>query len=135
MRLRWWLVVGGVVVVLVIAAAAAFNLMHAPAPDGYSSRTRAVEYYPACGNEVLNDNGRTWYPIQRDDWPVPGPQAMSVHGGKGVAASVPMVAAPGPGDNVGTLYVYGNGTAYWTSDSGELDTWLTLIPQSYNWVC
>ena len=46
-----------------------------------------------------------------------------------------MVAAPEPGDDVGTLTQYENGFAYWISDSGYISTWLTTTPLTYNWVC
>jgi hypothetical protein len=97
-----------------------------------------VEYYPACGNELLEHDGTTWYPFKpTTDWPEPifdGPTASALglpHGGRGVAA----VAAPGPGDDVGTLVVYDNGIAYWMSDSLTLGTWLTTKRITYNWVC
>jgi hypothetical protein len=51
------------------------------------------------------------------------------------AGSVGRVVAPGPGDDVGTLVIYQNGLAYWVSDSGDLDTWLTDTELTYNWVC
>jgi hypothetical protein len=108
------------------------------------SVTKDVSYYPACGNEILKHDGTTWYPIKRPDWEAPifdGPtatgtaQASGASGGHGISASVPMVAAPGPGDDHGTLLVYANGIAYWNSDSGNIHTWLTTAPQTYNWVC
>jgi len=111
------------------------NLRVAPSPQGYAAVEHDVTYYPACGNETLEHNGRTWYPIARDDWATPTARALSASGGRGISVSVPMVAAPGPGDDVGTLYVYREGRAYWVSESGEIHTWLTLVPQTYNWVC
>ena len=136
-RKRWWrwvlLGVGALVVLLGVAVWA--NLRVSPAPEGYASTTHGVSYYPACGNELLHHDGRTWYPISRDDWATPSAKALAASGGRGIAAGVHEVAAPGPGDNKGTLYVYRDGRAYWVSDSGNLDTWLTLVPQVYNWMC
>jgi len=120
------LVFGGALIVV--------NLRVPPAPQGYASVTHNVVYYPACGNETLIYEGKTWYPISRD-WATPTTQAFAASGGRGISASVPMVAPPGPGDDLGTLYVYQEGRAYWVSDNGSLDTWLTLVPQTYNWVC
>lgn len=121
-----------------------------PGPDtpGTSSTMEVqVTYYPACGNETLEHNGVTWYPFVPDeDWEEPifdGPLddataqasgALTIHGGRGMAR-VPLVAAPGPGDDIGTLIIYDNGVAYWRSDSGQLETWLTTTPIEYTWVC
>ena len=133
-RKRW--ILAGVAAVIVVAAVGLWATLHvAPPPAGYSSATEGVEFYPACGNTPLEYGGRTWYPIVRDDWSTPVAKAAAASGGRGVAVSVPMVAAPGPGDDVGTLYVYPHGIAYWVSDNGDLHTWLTLVPQTYNWVC
>jgi hypothetical protein len=97
-----------------------------------------VEYYPACGNELVEFEGTTWYPFKpTTDWPEPifdGPTASALalpSGGKGIA----MVAAPGPGDDVGTLLVFDNGIAYFMSDSMNIHTWLTTRHITYNWVC
>jgi hypothetical protein len=135
MTWRKWLLVGIGAVVLIAAALVVVNLRVAPSPTGYSGVDTNVAYYPACGNETLEHNGRTWFQISRDDWATPSAQAAWPSGGRGLGMSVPMVAAPGPGDDTGTLYVYPEGRAYWVSDSGELDTWLTLVPQAYGWVC
>ena len=135
MNWRKWVLVGVVAAVALAAALVVVNLRVPPSPSGYSAIEPGVAYYPACGNEVLEYNGRTWYPIARDDWATPSAQGEWPSGGRGLGASVHMVAAPGPGDDMGSLYVYPDGRAYWVSDSGEIDTWLTLVPQSYNWVC
>ena len=133
-RWRWVLVV--VVAVVALGGVALWaNLNVAPTPSGYSSATENVQFYPACGNESLTAGRTTWYPVERDDWPAPSVQAAAASGGRGIAAGVHRVAAPGPGDDVGTLYVYPGGRAYWVSESGNLDTWLTVVPQTYNWVC
>lgn len=105
-----------------------------------------VEFYPACGNETLAHEGEMWFPFtpaDTDGFPSAGADAAAATAGwggggsgHGVAlARVPMVIAPGPGDAVGTLTVYEGGFAYWTSDSGDLDTWLTNTKLTYNWVC
>ncbi|MGC4174392.1 hypothetical protein [Demequina sp.] len=138
--LRWVLLGAGVLLVVALGLVWA-NLNVGPGPNGYVSKHEGVQFYPACGNDVLEFEGKTWYSISRDDWETPSAQAAvteyrtAASGGRGAATGVRIVAAPGPGDDVGTLYVYRDGRAYWVSDSGALDTWLTLVPQTYNWVC
>lgn len=94
-----------------------------------------LEYYYACGNEILEmADGRTFYPLfpeeqdTFDDAPYAAP-AASAWGGVMLG-----VAAPGPGDDTGTLTIYEDGMAHWESDSG-IEAWLTDEPQDYNWVC
>ncbi|MGH9135232.1 MAG: hypothetical protein ACRDZZ_14935 [Ilumatobacteraceae bacterium] len=66
----------------------------------------SIEFYPACGNETLDhQDGLT------------------------------RVAPPGPGDDIGTLVVWADGVARWTSDSGDLDVWMIDDEIVYNWVC
>lgn len=114
-------------------------------PTTIESWYNGVSYYPACGNEVLNhaETGTTWYPFSTDEseaWEPPWPQGEPSAGGMGggqarVQMPVPAVAAPGPGDDYGTLTIFEGGIAYWASSSGDLDTWLTMVPMTYNWVC
>lgn len=88
-----------------------------------------VEYYYACGNEVLVlPDGRAFYPYV--DQPVVDRDAL----GLTTASVVLAVADPGPGDDTGTLTVYDDGTARWVSDSG-IRAWLTAEEQTYNWDC
>ena len=103
-----------------------------------------VRFYPACGNETLAHEGKVWFPFRPanpEDFPQRDASAASLPGLAGasgpgtVSASVGMVIAPGPGDDVGTLTVYEGGFAYWISDSGDLDTWLTNTKIEYNWAC
>ena len=145
MRNRSGWVIGIVAAVVVVGLALAWSHFRVPSAPGSPTQTLVLAgYYPACGNETLVVDGTTWYPIKRSDWqePIfdaPTPDATAgasgASGGRGIAASVPMVAAPGPGDDHGTLLVYDNGIAYWNSDSGNIHTWLTTAPQTYNWVC
>jgi len=140
MTKKWWVLIAVTAVLVIVAGLIVANLRLAPAPSGYSSKEAGVQYYPACGNETLEHGGRTWFPIARDDWATPTAQAAAASGGRGFSVGVPIrglavVAAPGPGDDVGTFYLYAGGRAYWVSDSGTIDTWLTLLPQTYNWVC
>lgn len=116
-------------------------------PGAVESVATGVRYYPACGDETLDHDGRRWFqftPSNLQDFPDPAVALDSradapagVGGGApgAVAASAPRVVAPGPGDDIGTLVVYAEGFAYWVSDSGRLDTWLTSREQRYNWVC
>ncbi|WP_010149370.1 hypothetical protein, partial [Serinicoccus profundi] len=118
-----------------------------------------VAFYPACGNEVLNLNGTKWYQLLPEEQralredpddadsmgpalpeafmivrssapPLPGPQrtpSLGIH--------VPAVVAPGRGDDIGDVTVFGDGLARFESDSGDLTTWLTREKRTYNWVC
>ena len=132
---RW--IVASFVGVIGIAMVGIWAVLHiAPPPSGYSTVDEDVAFYPACGDTPLVHEGVTWYPISRSDWPTPVAKAAAASGGHGIALSVPMVAAPpGPGDDVGKLYIYPHGMAYWVSDSGDFYSWLTRIPQTYDWVC
>ncbi len=110
-----------------------------------------VSFYPACGNETLAYEGKVWFPFRPanpEDFPMAGAATddataaargltgSGAAGGLGVvSASIGMVIAPGPGDDVGTLTVYDGGFAYWISESGDLDTWLTTTKIEYLWVC
>ena len=89
-----------------------------------------VEYYYACGNEILElPDGRTFYPLV--------PQSLGlgeVAAGTAAARVVLAVVAPGPGDDTGTLTVYSDGSADWESDSG-IEARLTDEPQTYDFVC
>ncbi len=105
----------------------------------------SIEFYPACGNEPLQHEGVTWYPIvhtgfdpidaalraridevfavNREDSPVVGAHGFA------------RVVAPGPGDDIGTLVVWSDGVARWVSDSRELDVWMIDDEIIYTWVC
>lgn len=109
------------------------------APGEAISVTADVPFYPACGNEVLSWDGRDWYPFtpsNPDAFPDPTLDILpTIEGWPSGGASVAMVAAPGPGDDVGTLVVYENDLAYWVSDSRDLDTWMTNTNLTYSWLC
>lgn len=118
-----------------------------------------VAFYPACGNEVLDLNGITWYQLlpeeQRalredpDDADSMGPalpeafmivrSSAPLSQGPQLTLSrgihIPAVVAPGPGDDIGDVTVFGDGLARFESDSGDLTTWLTREKRTYNWVC
>lgn len=105
----------------------------------------SVQFYPACGNEVLRHGDATWYTlvhvgnspvdedlqsrvddvlaVEREDASDVGPQGFA------------RVAPPGPGDDIGTLAVWADGVARWTSESGDLDVWMVDDEITYNWVC
>jgi hypothetical protein len=100
-----------------------------------------VSFYPACGNESLTFDGRTWYQLNPDDENYAAIlQALAdaerdpspVVGRRGFA---PAVVEPGPGDDVGTLVIWADGVARWVSDSGDLDVWMVDDEITYNWVC
>ena len=118
------------------------------APGERIDEYAAVEYYPACGNEVLTWEGERYFPFtpaHGEDFPAAHaamPASVVECGALGFARASAMraapgrtVVAPGPGDDVGTLVVYDGGFAHWSADSGELATWLTTTELTYAWVC
>jgi hypothetical protein len=98
-----------------------------------------VEHYPACANTPYQAGGTTWYPVV--DWAdttlaetyraITSVPRAEPGGPRGWA---PRVVAPGPGDDIGTLVVWVDGVARFTSDSGLVE-WATALPQVYNWEC
>lgn len=129
------------------------------APETVGQVYEDVEFYPACGNEVLDLDGTTWYQLLPEEQralpedpgdknslgpasPDPftavqsfaplsqGPKITLVRG-----INVPAVVAPGPGDDIGDVTVFADGLALFESDSGDLTTWLTRQQRTYNWVC
>ena len=97
-----------------------------------------VEYYGACGNETVTVGGVTYYPILHEDLPDLGldryPLVAAMLGMFGSFAAAPRVAPPGPGDDIGDMIVYVDGTARFESDSGWV-IWLTDREQTYGWDC
>ena len=104
-----------------------------------------VEYYGACGNETVTVDGVTYYPLFNEAYPRPDgvgrileldryPVAGAVLAIRGASTTVGRVAPPGPGDDIGDLIVYVDGTARFESDSGWV-IWLTDQQQTYDWEC
>ena len=117
-----------------------------------------VRFYPACGNEVVEVDGVIWYPLlpeERDGLdrthvpdasaaglpaaladllPAARPAAPAVVS-TAVPAALLAIPAPGPGDDVGTLWIFSDGLAFWEADSGTLRAWLTQEERTYDWVC
>lgn len=106
-----------------------------------------IQFYPACGNEVLTYDGMQFYPLFADEadaldtsvYPSTPPliedEALPDAGWGGGGGGLGRVVAPGPGDDTGTLLVYSDGFAHFTSDSGDLDVWLSNEVHEYTWVC
>jgi len=102
-----------------------------------------VEYYGACGNETVTVDGVTYYPVHNETYPgntegfpIPDFDRYPVIGtmvGLLGAFVAPQVAPPGPGDDIGDMIVYVDGTARFESDSGWV-IWLTDQEQTYGWV-
>ena len=147
--------------VLALAAAAAFAIAGC-APQGPDSHTlntaydygvpgrvsasySSVAYYPACGNETLVFDGRSWFPFTPANVADLPPDPLSAAPSPLPAATtadtaafsgpIGAVVAPSPGDDVGTLVIYEGDLAYWESDSGKFHTWLTNHKIEYNWAC
>jgi hypothetical protein len=105
----------------------------------------AVAFYPACANEALEHEGVTWYPIVHVGYDPLDPRLQTYVDDvlAVVREEAPLatehgfvrVAPPGPGDDVGTLFVWADGVARWVSDSGDLDVWMIDDVIEYNWVC
>jgi hypothetical protein len=98
-----------------------------------------ISFYPACGNETLEHEGVTWYQVNERDFPEQYGAAVAVEReqplDEGGVRGFARVVAPGPGDDVGTLLVWADGVARFTSDSGDLTAWLIDDELTYNWVC
>ena len=97
-----------------------------------------VDYYIACADVPVEVDGVTWYPVS--DW---GPGVEQLYdeitsvdreAPGGPIGFAPAVAPPGPGDDVGTVWVYADGYALFESDSGQT-IWLTQEELTYDWVC
>jgi hypothetical protein len=99
-----------------------------------------VSFYPACGDESLEHDGVRWYQVQDSDYPdvyarvVDTPRERAP-GGAGIRGFALRVVEPGPGDDVGTLVVWADGVAHFTSDSGDLTAWLVDEELTYRWTC
>ena len=117
-----------------------------PGAVGIVSIEEGVAFYPACGDESLIHDGITWYQVQRFDYPVVFDSIFEVprNGveedllsttGEPTGFGGLRVVEPGPGDDIGTLVIWEDGFARWTSDSGDLVAWLTQDELVYEWTC
>ncbi|USQ80727.1 hypothetical protein NF556_03450 [Ornithinimicrobium faecis] len=137
-RDRWWSV-GLLVIALLVTVAACGTgggaqagdpgATTGPGEDKVVAVHDEVRFYPACGNEVLRYEGLELYML------LPEEDIETLRLGHGTSVQAPVVAPPGPGEDVGTLTVYGDGYARFVSDNGEFDVWLTPEHRDYNWVC
>ena len=101
-----------------------------------------IEYYIACANEPVMVDGTQWYPVA--DWgheqtadlfdEITGVDREQPARTAQPIAFAPRVVPPGRGDDIGTLYVYRDGIAWFEAESG-LSMWLTQDELTYNWVC
>lgn len=103
-----------------------------------------VVFYPACGNETLDHDGVTWYPIVHVGYEPTSESLQPIVDAVAAVEREPSpvvglnglrVVAPGPGDDVGTLVVWADGVARWVSDSKQLDVWMVDDEITYNWAC
>ena len=96
-----------------------------------------VDYYYACGNEVLElPDGRRFYPLVEQDRVDEDAHlgAPSPRGAARVVVAMLAVPMPEAGDDTGTLTIFEDGTAHFVSETG-IEAWLTDEEQTYNWVC
>lgn len=98
-----------------------------------------VEYYIACADVPVTVDGVLWYPVaewgnERTAELFERITSVDRERPGGPVGFAPRVAPPGPGDDIGTLYVYADGVAWFESDSG-LTIWLTQDEVTYTWVC
>jgi hypothetical protein len=96
-----------------------------------------VNWYPPCATYPIELGGKQFYPLpmgapEVDESVYPLKVVAATFGGLGF--SVPRVAPPGPGDDVGTVIEYSDGMARFESESGNV-AWLTLEVQEYGYVC
>lgn len=104
-----------------------------------------VEFYPACGNEPLEHDGVVWYQVQQSEYPEIYERAANGYRenipaqvtarGFALHGFAPLVAPPGPGDDIGTLVVWSDDVAWFVSDSGNLTAWLVREELTYPWEC
>lgn len=128
----------GTVLVLVVAGCGSGTGPGSGSGTEVIETIEVVDYYYACGNEVLQlPDGRRFYPFVEqgdvDEDAYLGAFAQSAHPARLVAATL-AVPEPDPGDDTGRLVIYEDGTARFVSDSG-IEAWLTEEEQTYNWVC
>ena len=108
------------------------------------SVTDDVAFYPACGNETLELPETSWYvvgqigyrPFQENlvrlvEQIEAAPRELPATPPSGIVR----VAPPGPGDDIGTLVVWSDGVARWTSERGTIDVWMIDEPIERNWDC
>jgi hypothetical protein len=93
-----------------------------------------VEYYGACGNETVDVDGTTYYPLLDDELDALDESLYPLEQVDPGQSGLTRVVAPGPGDDVGTMIVYRDGIARFESQSGRV-LWLTDQERTYNWVC
>lgn len=115
-------------------------------PDGIVTISAAhwgVEYYGACGNETVVVDGVTYYPLLAEEqarlaidrYPTSAAEQAELLGETDDALwDIQRVVAPGPGDDVGKMLIYIDGTARFESDSGRV-LWLSAEPKTYEWDC
>ena len=120
--------------------------VQSPAPVEIVGVYEDVKAYPACGNETLDHDGVTWYPVMRLGYQ-PFDSSLQARADEILAvdrvdppsarlqAFARRVPSPGPGDDIGTLVVWVDGVARWVSDSGKLDVWMIDDEITYTWEC
>lgn len=126
------------VVVVMLATGCGQNGPEPGSSTQVSETVEDVDYYYACGNEVLElADGRRFSPfVDQDqvddaaDARLPASDAISTM----VVATTLAVPEPQPGDDTGTLTIYEDGTARFLSETGT-EAWLTEEEQTYDWVC
>lgn len=123
--------------VLVVLLAGCQSLGPSAGDTGVAETIAEVDYYYACDNEVLElPDGRRFYPfVDQDqvdeDAYLSAPLPPSAWLQTATLIAVPM---PEPGEDIGTLTIFEDGTARFVSETG-IEAWLTGEEQTYNWDC
>jgi hypothetical protein len=96
------------------------------------------EYYNPCQNSTIDIGGTTYYSVPDGSMAELGGDYPAIDETRYPWPAEPQglvrIAPPGPGDDVGTMVVYADGTARFESDSGMV-SWFTDQELTYNWVC
>ena len=145
MRLRLAGIGLTVLVAVVLSACASEEVPGGPEGPTVVAVYANVNWYPPCATSPIELGGDLYYPlpmgappVDESLYPVPtGPACHNLGSDEpsvALAAGLPRVVPPGPGDDIGCVIVYSDGVARFESHSGNV-AWLTRKVQEYGYVC